>query len=169
MQPQYKHLIFFSQWLYDVQRGIDEVPSDVYDQIKQSILDSSDNSNLITTKHVRQAIKLLHLNKYYEYIHHITNKLNNIPMITLDPEVEKDLKSMHKQVIMAFYELKKTIFAGKNCLPSIFLARKILELLDKNEYFSLAPYLKNREKVLMQHDMWKSICEYLEWNFILPE
>ena len=43
---------------------------------------------------------------------------------------------------------------------------KLCELLDQQEFLPIFPMLKDREKRIEQDEIWKKICEELNWEFI---
>lgn len=40
------------------------------------------------------------------------------------------------------------------------------ELLGEDQYLPCFPLLKSREKLYVQDQIWKKICEELKWQFI---
>jgi len=53
-----------------------------------------------------------------------------------------------------------------NFLNYYYTVYKLCELLQKNEFLSYFPMLKDKEKRIEQDDIWKKICEELNWVFI---
>ena len=45
-------------------------------------------------------------------------------------------------------------------------AIKLCELLDQRQFLPFFPMLKDREKRIEQDEIWKKICEELDWEFI---
>jgi hypothetical protein len=43
---------------------------------------------------------------------------------------------------------------------------KLFELLGEEHYLDEIPMLKDREKLIEQDNIWKKICEELDWEFI---
>ena len=53
-----------------------------------------------------------------------------------------------------------------NFLNYYYTAYKLCELLGEAQYLSYFPMLKDREKRIEQDNIWKKICEELNWEFI---
>ena len=142
-----------------------DIPEEVYDKIlleikKQKI---TNMANLTCAK-VKEILKGLRLNKYYEHVPHIINKLNGLPTPHFDPELEDKLRSMFKQIQPLF--LKYAPGIRKNFLSYSFVLHKFVQLLGKDEYLPYFPLLKSREKLHQQDMIWKKICEELNWEFL---
>jgi len=43
---------------------------------------------------------------------------------------------------------------------------KFIQLLKEDEFLKYFPLLKSRDKLHQQEQIWKKICEELEWTFI---
>jgi len=43
---------------------------------------------------------------------------------------------------------------------------KLCELLNQDEFLPYFPLLKDKEKMIEQDEIWKKICEELDWEFI---
>lgn len=112
---------------------------------------------------MREILKKLELNKYYDHVHHIISRINGEPPPKLTKELENELKNMFKQIQKPFAECcpkKRT-----NFLSYSYVIRKFLELLGKYEYIKFFPLLKSREKLYHQDLVFKCICKKLEWKF----
>tara|TARA_B100001105_G_C22362210_1_gene430865 strand:+ start:1085 stop:1465 length:381 start_codon:yes stop_codon:yes gene_type:complete len=113
---------------------------------------------------MRQILKRLNLNKYYEHTHHIINKLNGLPPPVLSREVEEKMRFMFKEIQKPFSECCPK--NRKNFLSYAYVIRKFLELLGHDEYTQYFPLLKSREKLYQQDVIWKGICGILRWQFV---
>ncbi len=112
---------------------------------------------------MRQILKRLNLNKYYEHIHHIINKLNGLPPPVLSRELEERMRLMFKEIQKPFSECCPK--NRKNFLSYSYVIRKFLELLGEDEYIPYFPLLKSREKLYQQDVIWKGITKMLKWEF----
>lgn len=79
----YKRINHFNEWLVQIQgRETTEINSEVYQniiyEIKKDKIISQDLS-LLTNKKLKQILKKLNYNKYYEHVPFIINKLNGLP------------------------------------------------------------------------------------------
>lgn len=142
-----------------------EIPDEVYDKIlleikKQRITNMAD----LTHNKIKEILKRLRINKYYEHSAHIINRLSGLPMPHLSPELEEKLRNMFKQIQTPF--LKWAPPDRKNFLSYSFVLHKFMQLLDKDEYLGYFPLLKARDKLNQQDRIWKKICEELGWQFV---
>jgi len=162
----YKRINHFNEWLNQVQgKETTEIPDEVYDNLllqikKQKIT----NMALLTPKRVKDILKKLRGNKYYEHTPHIINRLNGIPSPHLPPELEDRLRSMFCQIQVPF--LKHAPPSRKNFLSYSYCIHKLLQLLERDEYLSSFHLLKSREKLQAQDMVWQKICNELGWDFI---
>jgi hypothetical protein len=62
--------------------------------------------------------------------------------------------------------LKHSPLHRKNFLSYSYVLHKFIQLLGKNEYLKYFPLLKSRDKLHQQEQIWKNICEELNWQFI---
>lgn len=162
----YKRINHFNEWLAQIQgRESTDIPEEVYDKILLEIKKQKiDNVAELTTQKLKDILKKLKLNKYYEHCHHIINRINGMPMPHLTPELEERLRSMFRQIQTPF--LKYAPPNRKNFLAYSFCIYKMLQLIEKDEYLVYFPLLKSREKLQQQDTIWKLICEDLGWQFI---
>ena len=118
----------------------------------------------ITHKEVRQILKILKLNKYYEHIPNIINTITgkNAPIIS--SEFEELLRTMFKEIQEPFF--KHCPDNRKNFLSYSYVLYKFCELLELDHLLQYFPLLKSREKLHQQDVIWKCICQELQWEFI---
>lgn len=116
---------------------------------------------------VKNYLKKLKYNKYYEHIPTIINEFCGLRAPKMTPELEQQLKIMFDEIQGPFEKYSKIICKDrKNFLNYNYVFYKMCELLNKDELLSCFPILKNRE-ILYQHDLiWKGICNDLKWEFI---
>jgi hypothetical protein len=162
----YKRINHFNEWLAQFQaKESTDIPQDVYDQIllelkKERITDMK----LLSPCKLREILKKLKKNKYYEHVPHIINRLNGEPPPTINRETEEELRRMFKEIQIPFHKFcPKT---RKNFLSYSYVLHKFVELLELDEFIPCFMLLKSREKLHQQDQIWKQICEYLKWQFI---
>ncbi len=161
----YKRMNHFSEWVSQIQgKETTDIPDEIYDNIlleikKQKITNMAD----LTPLKVKEILKKLKYNKYYEHIPHIINKLNGVPAPLFYPELECTLKNMFKQIQPLF--LKYAPPTRKNFLSYSYVLHKFFQLLGKDQYLQYFPLLKNREKLHKQDIIWKKMCAELKWEF----
>ena len=162
----YKRINHFNEWLNQVQgKETTEIPDDVYDSIllevkKQKLTNMAE----LTQRRVKDILRKLRINKYYEHIPHIINRLNGMPSPHFPPELEDRLRHMFCQIQGPFLRFSPS--QRKNFLSYSFCLHKMMQLLEKDQYLSSFPLLKSREKLQQQDQIWRKICEELGWDFI---
>jgi len=161
----YKRINHFNEWLSQFQaKESTEIPPEIYQAIllemkKERITDL----NKITHAKIREYLKKLKLNKYYEHIPHILNKLNKkVPLI--GKEVEDKLRHMFKEIQAPFMKICPP--TRKNFLSYSYVLHKFVELLNLDHLKDAFHLLKSREKLHQQDQMWKEICRELNWMYI---
>ena len=118
----------------------------------------------ITPKKIKEILKRLKSNKYYEHVPHIINKLNGIPIPHFESDLEEKLRTLFKMIQPSF--LRHAPANRKNFLSYSYVLNKFLQLLGKDEYLISFPLLKSRDKLYLQDQIFKKICEDLQWQFI---
>jgi hypothetical protein len=162
----YKRINHFNEWLAQFQaKESTDIPQDIYNEIilelkKERILDMKH----LSQKKLREILKKLKKNKYYEHIPHIINKLNGIPPPIMTRNTEEELRRMFKEIQIPF--LKHCPHDRKNFLSYSYVLHKFVELLELDEFLACFVLLKSREKLHQQDQIWKKICEELNWQFI---
>ena len=94
----YKRINHFNEWLAQFQaKETTDIPKSVYDSIIEEIKKESYISiDTIRISKLRSILKKLKLNKYYEHIPYIINKINGKPPPTISKEMEDKLRFMFK-------------------------------------------------------------------------
>lgn len=162
----YKRINHLNEWISQIQgKETTDIPEEIYDKIlleikKQKIT----NMAVLTRKKIREILRKLDSNKYYEHIPHIINKLNGLPIPNFEPELEEKLRVMFKMIQPLF--LKYAPASRKNFLSYSYCLHKFVQLLGRDEYLSNLPLLKSRDKLQQQDAIWKKICDELNWQFI---
>ena len=142
-----------------------EIPEDVMSEVICEIRKRRiDNIALLTEQNIREILKKLNRNRYYEHAAHILSRLNGNPPPTITPEIEDKIRAMFQEVQAPY--LLYCPDERRNFLSYSYIIYKFLELLELDEYKVHFQLLKSRDR-LIQHDaIWKKICEYLQWEFI---
>ena len=162
----YKRINHFNEWLNQVQgKETTDIPDEVYDSILFEIKKQKlTNMATLTRKKVKDILKKLRINKYYEHVPQIINHLNGIPSPHLSPELEDRLRHMFCQIQVPF--LKHSPSSRKNFLSYSYCLNKMMQLLEKDQYLESFPLLKSREKLHQQDMIWQKICGEIGWDFI---
>jgi hypothetical protein len=162
----YKRINHFNEWLAQFQaKESTEIPQEVYEAIcaelkKERILDY----RTLARQKVREILKKLKFNKYYEHVPHIINRLNGQNAPVMSREIEEKLRYMFKEIQPSFQ--KNCPKDRSNFLSYSYVLYKFCELLDLDEYLPSFPLLKNRDKLYIQDKIWEKICADLSWQFI---
>ena len=162
----YKRINHFNEWLAQFQaKETTEIPeyiyTNIYKEIKKNV--NIDVTN-ISNKTIRDILKKLEYNKYYEHIPHIINILNGTKAPSLSREEEEHLRSLFKEIQLPF--TKNCPGDRKNFLSYSYVLHKFCELLEYDYLLPNFPLLKSREKLLQQDFIWKLICKDLNWQYI---
>jgi len=162
----YKKINHLNEWLNQIQAlESTDIPEEIYEKIWEEIKkERIDDLTKLNYKKIRDYLKKLRLNKYYEHIPHILYKLNGLPAPKLTNEVVEVLRAMFREIQGPFNEICPP--DRKNFLSYSYTLHKFVELLGLDEYKLLFPLLKSREKLHQQDIMWKKICEKVGWEFI---
>jgi len=162
----YKRINHFREWCNQVQgKESTDIPDEVFEKIlaeikKEKIVDLK----TITYTKMRDILKRLRINKYYEHINYIINRINGIPTPQFSPELEEKLCNMFRSIQAPF--LKHCPKDRKNFLSYSYVLYKFFQILGLDEYLKYFPLLKSREKLYVQDQIWKKICIDLNYEII---
>jgi hypothetical protein len=141
------------------------IPDTVFSTIlrelkKQKIVNMVD----VKKEHVKAILKKTHLSKYYEHASYIVSQLNGRPTKPFHPALVNKIKKMFVQIQPPFS--KHAPPERKNFLSYNYVLYKFCELLEEDEYLDRFPLLKSSDKLCAQDEIWKNICEELQWQYI---
>jgi len=160
----YKRINHFREILAQFQaKETTQIPDDVIETIKQQIKKERIHISQITNKRAKDILKKLGYNKYYEHIPFIKDKLGIKPPI-MSPELEERLCNLFIDIQGPY--AKYCPDNRVNFLNYYYTVYKLCELLDQRQFLQFFPMLKDREKRIEQDEIWKKICEELDWEFI---
>jgi len=161
----YKRINHFREWCNQVQgKESTDIPNEIFEKILNEIKkEKITNTKKITYAKMREILKRLRINKYYEHINYIINRINGIPTPHFSSELEEKLFIMFRDIQGPF--LKHCPKDRKNFLSYSYVLYKFFQILGLNEYLSYFPLLKSREKLYVQDQIWKKICEDLNYEF----
>jgi hypothetical protein len=162
----YKRINHFREWCNQVQgKESTDIPNEVFERILNEIKKEkiNDTKNISYNK-MREILKRLRINKYYEHINYIINRINGIPTPQFSPELEEKLCNMFRDIQAPF--LKHCPKERKNFLSYSYVLYKFFQILELNEYLKFFQLLKSREKLYAQDQIWKKICEELNYKVI---
>jgi hypothetical protein len=161
----YKRINHFNEWISQFQaKESTEIPEHVYEALLSEIKkERITNMEQLTKTKVRLFLKKLKLNKYYEHIPHIINRLNGKNPPRISKEVEEKLRIMFKEIQEPFMEVCPP--NRKNFLSYSYVLYKFVELLGLDQYKECFTLLKSREKLHIQDIMWRQITKKVGWAF----
>jgi uncharacterized Zn finger protein (UPF0148 family) len=141
------------------------IPEDVMNEVvleirKRRITNIAD----LSEEDIRQILKKLGRSKYYEHRAHILSRLNGNPPPTITPEIEEKIRAMFQEIQAPF--LLYCPDDRTNFLSYSYILYKFFELLELDEYKAFFPLLKSRDRLIAHDQIWKKICDYLNWEFI---
>lgn len=162
----YKRENHFNEWISQFQaKESTSVPPEVMEQLKselkkQKITVLAD----ITHEKVKGLLKKLGHAKYYEHVPYIATMISGIEPPMMSAALEAKLRKLF-QLIQEPFERHKPA-NRKNFLSYSFTLYKLCQLLDEDSYLPCFPLLKSKEKLYIQDQIWKNICQDLQFEFI---
>jgi hypothetical protein len=164
----YKRINHFREWCSQMQgKESTDIPESVFEQIllelkKEKIVDKKK----ITYSKMREILKRLRVNKYYEHVVYIINRINGAPSPHFPPELEEKLCNMFKEIQAPFLNaVTHAAKERKNFLSYAYCIHQFFKILNMPEYLKYTTLLKSREKLYVQDQIFKHICEELGWPF----
>ena len=161
----YKRINHFNEHISQFQgKESTEIPDEIYEHIKKEIKkERITDLTIIKPEKIREILKKLDLNKYYEHIPHIINHINGIPPPNITKSQEETLRVMFKEIQIPF--MKYCPPERQNFLSYTYVLHKFCELLELDNLLPCFPLLKSREKLQEQDAIWEKICNDLNWCF----
>lgn len=162
----YKRINHFNEWLAQFQaKESTEIPAEIFDAILMELKkERITNMASIKQTKLREILKKLKLNKYYEHIPHILNRLNGQTAPVMSRDNEEKLRHMFKEIQPSFQ--KHCPADRSNFLSYSYVLYKFCELLELDDFLPCFPLLKNRDKLYAQDRIWQKICEDMSWEYI---
>ena len=140
-----------------------QIPDEVIDAIKARIKkERITDMLLINYDKMREILRKLGFNKYFEHIQYI-NSLFGIKPPIMNEE-------LHETLCVLFIEIQKPW--AVHCPPNrtnffnyTYTLHQLCVLLDQTQYLPYIPMMKDREKQLEQDMIWKKVCNDLDWEY----
>jgi Zn finger protein HypA/HybF involved in hydrogenase expression len=171
---RYKRLGYFIEHLSRFQaKECRLIPDDVISEIlaelnKRRIRDP----DKITVKVIKDILKKLDLNSYYDNINSIIRTISGRKAPVFPKELEEKLISMFMKTQEPFEKYKKLIPERNNYLSYPYVIRKLLQIVAEEEespeilkFVEWFPLLKSRQKLWYQEKVWEKITEENNWTF----
>ena len=162
----YKRINHFNEWVAQYQaKETTDIPEEVYKGILVELKKNKFiNIQELSYKNMREILKKLKYNKYYEHIPHIINMINGKKAPILTRQYEEQLRNMFKEIQTPF--MQHCPENRKNFLSYSYVLHKFCELLELDHLLIYFPLLKSREKLQQQDKIWSKICGTLMWEYI---
>ena len=162
----YRRLNHFREWLNQFQaKQTPDIPEVVFiDIVKELNKNRIVDLSTLNKQNIKNILKKLKYNIYYEHIAYIINKLNNLP----PPKITRD---MEKLFISMFYNIQEPweLYKQperKNFLSYSYVLHKFCELLELDHLLDHFPLHKDPNKIMENDQIWEKICKYLNWEYI---
>jgi hypothetical protein len=161
----YKRINHFNEWLAQFQaKESTEIPEEVFEAIQGQIKKERLQPSSLNRSKIREILKKLKFNSYYEHVPHILSRLNGHTAPVMDRETEEKLRYLFKEIQPSFQ--KHCPPDRSNFLSYSYVLYKLCELLELDHFLHCFPLLKNRDKLYAQDKIWEKICQDLKWEFI---
>jgi len=140
-----------------------QIPEEVINAIKARIKkERIKDMSLINYDKMRDILRKLGFNKYFEHIQYI-NSLFGIKPPIMNEE-------LHETLCVLFIEIQKPWAVHcpanrTNFFNYTYTLHQLCVLLDQTQYLPYIPMMKDREKQLEQDMIWKKVCDYLDWEY----
>jgi len=140
-----------------------QIPEEVINAIKARIKkERIKDMSLINYDKMRDILRKLGFNKYFEHIQYI-NSLFGIKPPIMNEE-------LHETLCVLFIEIQKPWAVHcpanrTNFFNYTYTLYQLCVLLDQTQYLPYIPMMKDREKQLEQDMIWKKVCNDLDWEY----
>jgi len=164
----YKTMNHFNEWLNKIQgKEVIELGEELCEKIKKEInkYNLKDNPQNITPQNMREILRKLGLNKYYDNIPYIIFKTTGKEPPQIPREKEEKLRQMFREIQEPFkiYKVKNR----RNLISYPYIIYKLCELIELDYLLPFITLLKSDDKIKdMDIIIWKKICNHLNWEFI---
>lgn len=141
-----------------------QIPEEVINNIKARIKrERIDNFTLLNYDKMREILRKLGYNKYFEHIQYINS------LFGIKPPIMDD--QLHETLCVLFISIQQPYAlycpAGRtNFFNYAYILHQLLVLLDQQQYIPYISLLKDDTKQREQDAIWKDVCNFLDWEFI---
>tara|TARA_B100001175_G_scaffold299950_1_gene291762 strand:+ start:1036 stop:2145 length:1110 start_codon:yes stop_codon:yes gene_type:complete len=141
-----------------------QIPEKVIEDIKKRLKKEriTDLKKELNYDKMREILRKLGYNKYFEHIQYINSVFGIKPPIMSE--------ELHETLCVLFIEIQKPW--AIHCPPNrtnffnyTYTLYQLCVLLDQTQYLPYIPLMKDREKQLEQDQIWKKVCEELDWAY----
>jgi len=139
------------------------IPDEIIELIRNRIKkERITDISLINYDKMREILRKLRLNKYFEHIQYINS------IFGIKPPIMNE--ELHETLCVLFIEIQKPWAVHcpanrSNFFNYTYTLYQLCVLLDQTQYLPYIPMMKDREKQLEQDMIWKKVCMDLDWEF----
>jgi hypothetical protein len=140
-----------------------QIPEEVIEAIRARIKkERIKDMSLINYDKMRDILRKLGLNKYFEHIQYINS------IFGIKPPIMNE--ELHETLCVLFIEIQKPWAVHcpanrTNFFNYTYTLHQLCVLLEQTQYLPYIPMMKDREKQLEQDMIWKKVCHDLDWCF----
>lgn len=164
----YKKQNHFTEWLNASQaKETINLPPAVLEKCVAEIRRQGIDPDAVTPTVVRAILKATDQRRYYENVTTIWSRLTGKTPPRFTAAQEEQLKSMFLSIQQPFEEVRRTKFPERrNFLSYSYTLYKLCELRGFDSMLQSYSLLKGRDKLHKQDEIWRGICEILDWQFL---
>ena len=140
-----------------------QIPDEVIESIRARIKkERIQDMSLINYDKMRDILRKLGFNKYFEHIQYINS------IFGIKPPIMNE--ELHETLCVLFIEIQKPWAIHcpanrTNFFNYTYTLHQLCVLLEQTQYLPYIPMMKDREKQLEQDMIWKKVCQDLDWCF----
>ena len=141
-----------------------QIPDEVIDAIRNRIKkERITDMSVITYDKMREILRKLGFNKYFEHIQYINS------IFGIKPPIMNE--ELHETLCVLFIEIQKPWAIHcpanrTNFFNYTYTLYQLCVLLDQTQYLPYIPLLKDAVKQKEQDAIWKEVCNDLDWLFL---
>lgn len=157
----YKRISHFRYWLDRLQgKERCHITHEEFQSIERLLLRRPSTTICDTT--IRQILRELKLQRYYNNTYYIIRQLTGSALVEFDPPHETELMEMFRRIQLPFSSNRGI---RVNMLAYPYLIRKFCEILGWEEIATQIYSMRSTEKLRQQDLIWRRICDELQWPF----
>ena len=163
----YKRGNHFQEWVKTTMAKQNcDVPREILNNVMEILFRDRVPPEAVNSRRIREVLKELKLRKWYEHAMLIACILTGKEPPRMTPGMEEKLKLRFSQIQEPFEIYRETMLPErKNFLSYSYVLFKLCELEQLEDFKQCFSLLKGRGKLIRQDQLWKAICEHLNWKF----
>jgi len=140
-----------------------QIPDEVIEAIRNRIIkERITDFSVINYNKMRDILRKLGFNKYFEHIQYINS------IFGIKPPIMNE--ELHETLCVLFIEIQKPWAIHcpanrTNFFNYTYTLYQLCVLLNQTQYLPYIPLLKDRDKQIEQDMIWKLVCNDLDWEF----